>query len=40
MEYLLEFSRAEGYLSEEQYRSVESIRKEAGALLWNFYQAL
>ena len=40
VEYLLEFSRAEGYVSEQKYTQVESIRQEVGRLLWSFYEAL
>ena len=40
VEYLLEFSLVEGFLSDGAYQSVESTRKEAGRLLWGFYEAL
>jgi four helix bundle protein len=40
VEYLLEFSLRLKYLSEEDYRRLELIRKEVGGLLWNFYKAL
>lgn len=40
VEYLLEFSRDEGYLSAERYEMVESIRQEVGRLLWRFYESL
>ncbi|MDP3723693.1 MAG: four helix bundle protein [Candidatus Omnitrophota bacterium] len=40
VEYLLEFSCTEGYLSEQEYKQVESIRQEVGRLLWSFYEAL
>ncbi|NOY39541.1 MAG: four helix bundle protein [Nitrospirae bacterium] len=37
-EYLLDFSRRLGYLSEKEYEGIEAIRREAGKLLWNFYK--
>ena len=40
VEYLLEFSRAEGFLSEGDYRAGESLRREAGKLLWSLYESL
>jgi len=40
VEYLLEFSLVEGFLSDGVYQSVESTRKEVGRLLWGFYEAL
>ena len=40
VEYLLEFSRAEGFLSDEDFRSVEATRRETGKLLWGFYESL
>ena len=40
VEYLLEFSRTEGLLSDQAYRAVESTRQETGKLLWAFYESL
>ena len=40
VEYLLEFSRHEGFLSTDEYQMVESVRKETGRLLWGFYKSL
>lgn len=40
VEYLLEFSREEGFLSGPVYRAVESTRQETGKLLWSFYESL
>jgi len=37
-EYLLEFSRKLGYLSENDYRELEELRNEVGRLLWSFYK--
>ena len=39
-EYLLEFCFRLTYLNEESYRKLESLRKEVGGLLWNFYKSL
>jgi four helix bundle protein len=39
-EYLLEFCHHFRYLDAEGYNRIESIRKEVGALLWNFYKVL
>jgi len=38
-EYLLEFCCRLGYLSNESYSKLESLRKEVGGLLWNFYKS-
>jgi len=38
-EYLLEFCFRLGYLKREIYEALESLRKEVGALLWNFYKS-
>lgn len=38
-EYLLEFCFRLKYLSEVTYNKLESLRKEVGALLWNFYKS-
>jgi len=38
-EYLLEFCFRLKYFSEESYNKLENIRKEVGALLWNFYKS-
>lgn len=39
-EYLLEFSKEIGYLSENEYYEIEQLRGRLGARLWNFYKAL
>ena len=39
-EYLLEFSLRLDYLSSQAYDALEAVRKEAGALLWNFHKSL
>lgn len=38
VEYLLEFSKKLGYLSEKDYTIIETLRDEVGKLLWNFYK--
>jgi four helix bundle protein len=38
-EYLLEFCSRLGYLNKESYNKLESLRKEVGGLLWNFYKS-
>jgi four helix bundle protein len=38
-EYLLEFCSRLNYLKEESYKKLESLRKEVGGLLWNFYKS-
>ncbi|OGW94380.1 MAG: four helix bundle protein [Omnitrophica bacterium RIFCSPLOWO2_02_FULL_45_16] len=38
-EYLLEFCLRLKYLSVEAYDKLESLRKEVGGLLWNFYKS-
>ena len=40
VEYLLGFCRRLGYLSEQQYQTLEEKRKSVGGLLWNFYRSL
>ena len=40
VEYLLDFCFRLQYLTKEVYQNLESIRKDAGALLWRFYQSL
>jgi four helix bundle protein len=37
-EYLLDFSRRLGYLNNEDYRRISTLREEVGKLLWNFYK--
>jgi four helix bundle protein len=39
-EYLLEFCKDIGYLSEEDFSTLESLRRETGKLLWGFYKSL
>ena len=38
-EYLLEFGHRLDYLNAESFKRLESLRKEVGALLWNFYKS-
>jgi four helix bundle protein len=38
-EYLLEFCHRLTYLEEENYNKLENLRREVGALLWNFYKS-
>jgi len=38
-EYLLEFCHRLTYLKEENYNKLENLRREVGALLWNFYKS-
>ena len=40
VEYLSEFSLLEGFLSDETYRGIETIRQETGKLLWGLYESL
>ncbi|MCP5007675.1 MAG: four helix bundle protein [Planctomycetes bacterium] len=37
-EYLMDFAKRLGYLSETDYIRIENIRAEVGKLLWNFYK--
>ena len=39
-EYLLEFCLRLRYLTSESYKRLESLRREVGGLLWNFYKSL
>ena len=39
-EYLLEFCKDVGYLGEEDFLTLESLRRETGKLLWGFYKSL
>lgn len=38
-EYLLELSCSLGFLTEVEFKELESLRKSVGALLWNFYKS-
>ena len=38
-EYLLEFCFRLKYLKETDYNRLESLRKDTGGLLWNFYKS-
>ncbi|MDD5544826.1 MAG: four helix bundle protein [Acidobacteriia bacterium] len=40
VEYLLEFSRALGYLNQKDFERIEASRDEVGKLLWAFYRKL
>lgn len=37
-EYLLDFSKKLGYLTEKDHERIEALRSEVGRLLWNFYK--
>lgn len=37
-EYLLDFSKRLGYLSEQEFAAIESLRNQVGKLLWSFYK--
>ena len=37
-EYLLNFSKRLGYLSETDFERIENLRSEVGRLLWKFYK--
>ena len=39
-EYLIDFSLKLGYLNQNSHRKLQSLRKEVGSLLWNFYKSL
>lgn len=39
-EYLLDFSRRLGYLTECDYVELNNLRQEVGNLLWKFYQSI
>lgn len=40
VEYLLEFSRDAGYITDVQYDELDDLRRKAGSPLWNFYRSL
>ncbi|MBI4686413.1 MAG: hypothetical protein HY756_01300 [Nitrospirae bacterium] len=39
-EYLIDFSKRLGYISEKDYEEIELLRCEAGKLLWSFYKKI
>lgn len=39
-EYLIDFSKRLGYISEKDYERIEIMRSEVGKLLWNFYKKI
>jgi four helix bundle protein len=39
-EYLLKFCNRLGYFSDKDYQELESLRDEAGALLWKLHKSL
>ena len=39
-EYLLEFSKEIGYLTQKQYDELDMLRRRVGIPLWNFYRSL
>jgi four helix bundle protein len=39
-EYLIDFSKRLGYISEKEYERIERLRSEVGKLLWNFYKKI
>ena len=38
-EYLIEFCLGLKYLTNDQYQTLEQLRKEVGAMLWKFYKS-
>lgn len=38
-EYLLEFSKEQKYLNEEEYHNLELLRKQTGSLLWKLLKS-
>jgi four helix bundle protein len=40
VEYLLYFSKELNYITQDDYSKVESMRNDAGSLLWSFYRKL
>lgn len=39
-EYLLDFSRRLGYITEMDFETIDNLREEVGKLLWNFYKKI
>jgi four helix bundle protein len=39
-EYLLTFAQRLGYLAEQEYEQLDTLRSEVGKLLWTFYQTV
>ncbi len=39
-DYLLDFSLRLNYLNELDHENLQNLRKQTGALLWNFYKSL
>ena len=39
-DYLLYFCYKHGLLSDDQYQSLENLRKEAGAVVWGYHRSL
>jgi four helix bundle protein len=39
-DYLLDFSLRLNYLTNADHEKLQNLRKQAGALLWNFYKSL
>jgi len=40
VEYLLEFSKDVGYITNIQYTELDDLRRKTGSPLWNFYKSL
>lgn len=40
VEYLLEFSKDVGYITNTQYDELDNLRRKTGSPLWNFYRSL
>ena len=40
VEYLLDFSWRLGFMKEEDFRKISSLREYVGKLLWNFYKKI
>jgi four helix bundle protein len=40
VEYLLDFSRKLGYMTQDAHSKADTLRNEVGRLLWSFYKKL
>jgi four helix bundle protein len=40
VEYLLEFVKDVGYITDTQYAELDELRRKTGSPLWNFYKSL
>lgn len=39
-EYLIDFSKRLGFITDPDYQEIDNLRKHTGALLWRFYKSL